>query len=81
MMTGRLEVRFRRAAPIGKTYRITARALSSRRRMIHATGEIRLADEPETVIAEAEGTFLPIPEQYREAAKAERPELASFFDH
>lgn len=80
MMTGRLEVRYRRAAPVGRPYRITARALSSRRRMIQAAGEIRLADEPETVIAEAEGTFLPIPKEYQEAAKAERPELATFFD-
>lgn len=80
MMTGRLEVRFRRAAEIGRTYRITAHALSSRRRMIQAAGEIRLADEPATVVAEAEGTFLPIPERYREAAKAARPELSSFFD-
>lgn len=80
MMTGRLEIRYRRAAPVGRPYRISARALSSRRRMIQARGEIRLADEPETIIAEAEGTFLPIPREYQEAAKAERPELGTFFD-
>ncbi len=80
MMTGRLEVRYRNAAPVGHTLRVTARTLSSRSRMITAAGDIRLADDPETIIATAEGTFLPIPTDYRERAVQRFPELAGFFE-
>jgi uncharacterized protein (TIGR00369 family) len=80
MMTGRLEVRYRQAAPLGRPLRVTARTVSSRSRMVAAEGAIRLADEPETIIAEAQGTFLPIPRQFRQKAVERHPELAGFFD-
>ena len=79
LMTGRLDIRYRQAAPIGRPLRVTARTLSSRKRMVQAAGEIRLADEPETIVAEAEGVFLPIPESYQRDMVAEHPELAGFF--
>ena len=80
MMTGKLEIRFRSAAPIGRPLRVSARTLSSRARMLQAAGEIRLADEPATVIATAEGTFLPLPQEYQREAVEQLPELADFFD-
>ena len=80
MMTGRLEVRYRRAALLGQPLRITARTLSSRSRMVQAEGEIRLADEPQTIVADAKGTFLPLPSGYQQQAVEQRPELASFFE-
>lgn len=80
MMTGRLEVRYRAAAPVGRLLRVTARTLTSRSRMITAAGEVRLADEPETVIATAEAVFLPIPPTYRQQTVDQYPELAGFFD-
>lgn len=80
MMTGKLEIRFRSAAPIGRPLRVSARTLSSRARMLQAAGEIRLADEPATVIATAEGTFLPLPQEYQREAVEQHPELADFFD-
>jgi uncharacterized protein (TIGR00369 family) len=80
MMTGRLDVRFRRAAPLGHPLRITARTVSSRSRMVAAEGEIRLADEPAALIAEARGTFLPLPRVYRQDAVERHPELSSFFE-
>lgn len=80
MMTGRLEIRYRNAAPVGRTLRVTARTVSSRSRMISAAGDICLADEPDTIIATAEGTFLPIPSAYREAAVERFPELTGFFE-
>ncbi|MBF6591535.1 MAG: hypothetical protein IVW57_13545, partial [Ktedonobacterales bacterium] len=49
-------------------------------RMVAAAGEIRLADEPEMIIADARGTFLPIPHHYQREAVEHRPELASFFE-
>jgi acyl-coenzyme A thioesterase PaaI-like protein len=80
MMTGRLEIRYRNAAPLGRRLRVTARKTASRARMVQATGEIVLADEPGSVIATAEGTFLPIPHTYQQDAVARFPELAGFFD-
>ncbi|HLZ25109.1 MAG TPA: PaaI family thioesterase [Ktedonobacterales bacterium] len=80
MMTGKLEIRFRAAAPVGQRLRISARALSSRARMLQATAEIRLANEPETIIASAEGTFLPLPPEYQRRSVEQHPDLAGFFD-
>lgn len=80
MMTGRLEVRYRSVAPIGRVLRCTARTLASRSRMLTATGDIRLADDPENVIATAEGTFLPIPAGYLKDAVERYPQLSGFFD-
>lgn len=80
MMTGKLEIRFRSVAPVGRRLRISSRTLSSRVRMLQAAAEIRLADEPETVIATAEGTFLPLPQEYQRQAVDQHPELAGFFE-
>ena len=80
LMTARLEVRYRQAAPVGRPLRVTARTLASRKRMVQAAGEIRLADEPDTIIAEAEGTFLPVPEGYQRDMVTQQPGLAGFFD-
>lgn len=80
LMTARLEIRYRQAAPLGRKLRVTARTLTSRARVIQAEGEVRLADEPETVLADARGTFLPISAEYRAHMLAEHPELRSFFE-
>ena len=80
MMTVRLEVRYRGAAPVGRPLRVTARKVSSRSRMVQAEGEVVLADEPGTVIASATGTFLPIPADYQRDAVARFPELRGFFN-
>lgn len=79
MMTARLEVRFRMPAPLGQALRIRAHAISSRSRMVRSVGEIRLVSDPAVVIAEAEGVFLPLPEQFERESVARFPELASFF--
>ena len=80
MMTGRIEIRYRSAAPIGLPLRVTARTISSRARMLIASGEVVLANEPTTVVATAEGTFLPVPDEYRRQAVAQFPALESFFN-
>lgn len=80
MMTGRLEIRYRSAALVGVPLRVVARVISSRSRMVQAEGEIRLADEPDTIIADAKGTFLPLPNGYQQRIIEQRPELASFFE-
>lgn len=80
MMTGRLEVRYRNVAPIGHLLRCTARILTSRSRLLTAAGDIRLAGDSESIIATAEGTFLPIPPDYQKDAVKRFPELTGFFD-
>jgi len=80
MMTARIEIRYRHAAPVGRPLRITARAISSRARIIIANGEVVLADEPATVVATAEGTFLPVPADYQRQAVAQFPALDGFFN-
>ncbi len=80
MMTGRLETRYRMPAPLGHTFRVTARVISSRARMVKAHGEVRLADDPGTIVAEAEGIFLPIPREYQRESVARFPELTGFFE-
>src|SRR5258705_6198626 len=80
MMRARLEVRYRAAAPLGQTLRVSARTLATRARMLTAAGEIRLADDPATVIATAEGTFMALPPGYEQDAAERNPELAGFFD-
>lgn len=80
MMTGRLEIRYRSAAPVGRPLRVAARTVSSRARALTAEGEIRLADDPESIIATAEGTFLPVPPEYRRRAVERFPELDGFFN-
>ncbi len=79
MMTGRLEIRYRNAAPLGQTLRVTAHKTSSRSRLVQAEGEIVLADDPATLIATAQATFLSVPERYQRDAVARSPELAGFF--
>jgi len=79
MMTARLEIRYRRAALVGEPLRITARALTARSRIVTAKGEVRLASDPSVVVAEAEGSFLPITQQYQDEMVAEHPEFADFF--
>ena len=80
MMTGRLDIRYRSAAPIGQPLLITAPTVASRSRMVTATGSVCLLENPEAVFATAEGVFLPIPEQYQRDMTERHPELTGFFD-
>ncbi len=80
MMTARLEIRYRRAVPVGRPLRVSARPTQVRARMVSARGEVRLADEPDIVLAEAEGVFLPITEEYEREMISQRPELTGFFE-
>ena len=59
MVTGRLNMRFRRPIPLGETLTVVGEVVSWKKRTLEARGEIRLADGQ--VGAEATGTFLEIP--------------------
>lgn len=79
MMTGRLEIRYRRPAPLGPRLRVTARRISSRSRVVHAEGEVRLADDPSVILADARGVFLRVPEEYQKEAATNYPGAEDFF--
>jgi uncharacterized protein (TIGR00369 family) len=59
MVTGRLNIRFRRPIPVGETLTVVGEAVTWKKQVLEARGEIRLADGQ--VGAEATGTFLEIP--------------------
>ena len=59
MVTGRLNIRFRRPIPLTETLTVVGEPLKWQKRVLEARGEIRLADGQ--VGAEATGTFLEIP--------------------
>ena len=67
MVTGRLNIRFRRPIPPGETLTIVGELVSWKKRTLEARGEIRLADGQ--VGAEATGTFLDIPAEKVEGMK------------
>ena len=59
MVTGRLNIRFRRPIPVEETLTVTGEPVKWNGRILEARGEIRLADG--RVAAEATGMFLEIP--------------------
>jgi uncharacterized protein (TIGR00369 family) len=59
MATGRLNIRFRCPVPLEETVTVVAEAVSWKKRLLEARGEIRLADG--RVSAEATGTFIEMP--------------------
>ncbi len=79
VMTGRLELRYRMPAPLGVPLRIVAEAIDLRRSMARIKGRIAHANDPAIVCCEAEGTFLPLPQEVRDKAIVDWPGLAEFF--
>jgi acyl-coenzyme A thioesterase PaaI-like protein len=80
LMTGRLEVRYRRVAPINRELRVSARLVSSRPRALVACAKLAPVDAPEAIIAEAQGTFLPLPPNVQRQVAAAYPVFARAFD-
>ncbi len=79
-MTGRLEVRYRHYVPYGPLLRVRARLGIERRRMMQASGVLTLADNESAVLAEAQGTFLPLAPQVVDAIMQDFPELRNFMN-
>jgi acyl-coenzyme A thioesterase PaaI-like protein len=79
VMTGRLEIRYRRPAMIGQLLRITGEVEVRRARMLIARGSIALVADPAEVVAEGRGTFLPYPEELRQRAVQNYPSLKGYF--
>ena len=79
-MTGRLEVRYRRAVPYGQLLRVRAFLGSERGRMLQASGTITLAHDESVVLAEGQGTFMALPTEMRETIFQDYPGLKAFFE-
>lgn len=59
-MTAKLEVRFRKSVPIGASLKLKGEITKKTGRVLEGHGEIRLTDG--TLLAEATGTFIKIPD-------------------
>lgn len=60
-VTGRLEVRFRAAAPVGEALRVEAWVTRWRRRAVSTRGRVLAGST--TIVAEAVGTYLPLSDE------------------
>ncbi|MGH2508577.1 MAG: PaaI family thioesterase [Ktedonobacteraceae bacterium] len=77
-MTGKLEIRYRKYVPFGPLLRVRATAESTRRRMLQAKGVLTLAEDESTILAEATGIFLPLPDHVVDEILQDFPGLRSF---
>lgn len=78
VVTGRMETRYREGAPIGVPLRVEGRILRITRRLMQARGSMALEDG--TVVAEATGTYLPVPAALLERMLASWPGFAEYID-
>ncbi len=79
-MTGRLEIRYRRYVPYGPLLRARARLEQLRGRLLQATGVLVLADDENTVLAEAQGTFMALSPEMLDNIMQEYPGMRDFFE-
>lgn len=68
-VTGRLEIRFRQPVPLDQELTVVGWLAHSRSRAYEAQGEIRLAEG--SVLVEASGLYIRIPDEQVEKAKSE----------
>ncbi len=61
LMTARMDLRYKRAIPLGQPLTIVGQVVRETRRLLEAQGELRLADG--SVAATATATYLPIPQE------------------
>jgi acyl-coenzyme A thioesterase PaaI-like protein len=76
VVTGRMEARFRDAAPIGAALRVEGWITHLTRRVMKAEARMSLTDG--TVVADATGTYLPIPAPLLERMVDSWPGFAEF---
>ncbi len=77
LITGKLDIRYRRPAPIAERLRVWGQIAQERRGAIDAVGAVELTDG--TVVAEARGLFLTLPEPVAGRALVEYPEFVNYW--
>ncbi|MBV8528730.1 MAG: PaaI family thioesterase [Candidatus Dormibacteraeota bacterium] len=78
LVTARLEVRYRDAAPLGVPLRVEGWATRHQRRALHAQGRALLPDG--STIAEATGTYLPLPPALQQRMVDAWPGFAEYLE-
>jgi len=78
VMTGRLEVRYRRPAPIGEPLTVSAWPTRVRGMSVESRGEVR--GPAGELLADGKGLFLKIPEEVKRQAEDAHPEFAEYFN-
>ena len=73
LMTGRIEVRFKRPAPIGRPLRAWGTIVRERAGALDAVGAVELEDG--SLVADARGIFVRLPEPVRAETLARYPEF------
>jgi acyl-coenzyme A thioesterase PaaI-like protein len=74
MVTARLNIRFRRPAPLDQLLLVEGKPTGRRRNLLGAEGKLTLEDG--TVIAEASATFMPLPPETQDLM----PEALAFWE-
>ena len=77
LMTGKLDIRYRRPAPVDQPLRVWGEIARERDGAIDAIGAVELTDG--TVLAEARGMFVRMPEELATATVAEFPEFINYW--
>lgn len=77
LVTGKLDVRYRQPAPVGKPMRVWGEIARERAGAIDAVGAVELADG--TVVADARGIFLRLPDQLAAETVAQYPEFLNYW--
>jgi acyl-coenzyme A thioesterase PaaI-like protein len=77
LVTGKLEIRYRKPAPIDQPMRVWAEIARERAGAIDAVGVVELLDG--TLVADARGLFLRLPDEVRAETVAQYPEFVNYW--
>lgn len=77
LMTGKLDIRYRKPAPIDQPMRVWAEIVRERNGAIDAVGTVEMAGG--TVVADARGMFLRLPEAVAAETMAQYPEFLNYW--
>lgn len=77
LVTGKLDVRYRQPAPVDRPLRVWAEIARERDGAIDAIGAVELADG--TVVADARGIFLRLPDRLAADTVAQYPEFLNYW--
>lgn len=77
LMTGKLDIRYRRPAPVDQPLLVWGEIVRERHGAVDAVGAVELPDG--TVLANARGMFLRLPENVATATVAEYPEFINYW--
>jgi len=77
LMTGKLDIRYRQPAPVDQPLRVWGEIVRERSGAIDAVGAVELLDG--TVVADARGMFLRMPEPIANESLARYPEFVNYW--